>query len=265
LAACQSFWRASTTILLVFSLKYIIIILDSIKVYQEVLKMEIYTVNKVAKRLGISKQTLLRYEKKGIFPKAKRNHINHWREYTDKDIHGMAKSLGLGFTLIELVMVIVIIGILAGLAIPRFQSFYAIKLSGAARKVVSDLRFAQQLAISQHADSRIEFSGNTYRGCYCNTAGGACSSGTCTSTNWSAITDPFTRANLVVNFSTDLQYGGINIASNNFGGTLRFNWQGVPQNASGAPLTAEGSISLSYQGNNSTIYVTPNTGRVRLE
>jgi prepilin-type N-terminal cleavage/methylation domain-containing protein len=227
--------------------------------------MEIYTVNKVAKRLGISKQTLVRYEKKGIFPKAKRNRINQWREYSQKDIRKMVKTLDQGFTLIELVMVIVIVGILAGLAIPRFQSFYAIKLSGAARKVVSDLRFAQQLAISQHADSRIEFSGNSYRGCYCNETDGACSSGTCTSTNWSAITDPFTRAPLVVDFNTDLQYRGINIASTNFGGTLRFDWQGVPQNASGAPLTAEGSISLSYQGNNSTIYVTPNTGRVRLQ
>lgn len=229
--------------------------------------MEIYTVNHVAKKLGISKQTLVRYEKKGIFPKAKRNRINHWREYSQKDIHKMAKTLSQGFTLIEFVMVIVIIGILTGLAIPRFQSFYAIKFSGAIKKVVSDIRFAQQLAISRHADSRIEFSANTYKECYCKDAGGACTTGTCASANWSAITDPFTRANLLVNLATDPQYKGTAISNVDFGGTatLRFNWQGVPQNANGVALTSDGSLGLSYHGNSSTIYVTPNTGRVRAQ
>jgi len=218
--------------------------------------MEIYTVNDVAKKLGISKQTLVRYEKKGIFPRAKRNRINHWREYSQKDIRKMAKTLDQGFTLIELVMVIVIVGILTGLAIPRFQSFYAIKLTGATQKVVSDLRYVQQIAISRHTNTRLVFNAGSeiYNAQEESPQG---------SGNWINITDPFTRSNLQVNFNTDLQYRGIDIASTNFGGTLRFDWEGVPRNASGAPLTTEGSISLSYQGNNSTIYVTPNTGRVR--
>jgi len=229
--------------------------------------MEIYTVDEAARRLGISKQTLVRYEKKGILPKAKRNRINQWREYTDKDIQKLAKAIGKGVTLIELAMVIVIVGILAGLAMPRFDSFYFMKLSGAMKKVSSDIRYAQQLAISQHADSRIEFSGNTYRGCYCNEADGACTTGACGSTNWSAITDPFTRGNLLVNFNTDPQYSGITISNPSFGGTatLRFDWMGVPQNANGANLTTEGSVNFSYKGNTSSIAVTPNTGRVRAQ
>ena len=44
--------------------------------------------------LGVSKQTLLRYEKKGIFPKAKRNTINHWREYTEADLQKLKHVLG---------------------------------------------------------------------------------------------------------------------------------------------------------------------------
>ncbi|HOU35901.1 MAG TPA: MerR family transcriptional regulator, partial [Candidatus Omnitrophota bacterium] len=56
--------------------------------------MNIYRVNDVAKKLGISKQTLIRYEKKGIFPHSHRNRINHWREYTEEDVQKMARIIG---------------------------------------------------------------------------------------------------------------------------------------------------------------------------
>ncbi|HCD37204.1 MAG TPA: hypothetical protein DEQ77_00455 [Candidatus Omnitrophica bacterium] len=52
------------------------------------------TTQEVVKRLGISKQTLFRYEKKGIFPKPKRNLINHWRCYNQEDITKLRKIMG---------------------------------------------------------------------------------------------------------------------------------------------------------------------------
>lgn len=45
-----------------------------------------FTAKQVAQELGISKQTLFRYEKRNVFPKARRNIINHWRQYTEEDI-----------------------------------------------------------------------------------------------------------------------------------------------------------------------------------
>ncbi|MCP4652113.1 MAG: MerR family transcriptional regulator [Candidatus Omnitrophica bacterium] len=48
----------------------------------------------VAQKLGISKQTLLRYEKKGIFPEPKRNPVNKWREYTEGDVARLRTTLG---------------------------------------------------------------------------------------------------------------------------------------------------------------------------
>ncbi len=45
-----------------------------------------FTTEQVAKELGISKQTLFRYERKGVFPKARRNLINQWRQYTTDDL-----------------------------------------------------------------------------------------------------------------------------------------------------------------------------------
>lgn len=55
-----------------------------------------YSVNEVAKILGISKQTVIRYEAKRIFPKAKRNKLNGWREYTEKDIAALKRIMGRG-------------------------------------------------------------------------------------------------------------------------------------------------------------------------
>jgi DNA-binding transcriptional MerR regulator len=55
-----------------------------------------YSVNEVGRILSISKQTLIRYEAKGIFPKARRNKLNGWREYTEKDIAALKKIMGRG-------------------------------------------------------------------------------------------------------------------------------------------------------------------------
>ncbi len=58
--------------------------------------LKYYSINEVAELLGISKQTVIRYETKGVFPKAKRNKLNGWREYTDKDILALKKIMGRG-------------------------------------------------------------------------------------------------------------------------------------------------------------------------
>jgi DNA-binding transcriptional MerR regulator len=53
-----------------------------------------YSTQEVAKALGISKQTLLRYEKRKIIPKPKRNPINKRREYSVAEIEKLKTILG---------------------------------------------------------------------------------------------------------------------------------------------------------------------------
>ncbi len=53
-----------------------------------------YKIEEAAKKLGLSKQTILRYEAKGVFPKSRRNRINKWREYTENDIKKLKTILG---------------------------------------------------------------------------------------------------------------------------------------------------------------------------
>ena len=53
-----------------------------------------FSIEETARALGISKQTVIRYEKKGTFPKPGRNPINKWREYTKEDVRKLKKILG---------------------------------------------------------------------------------------------------------------------------------------------------------------------------
>ncbi|MFH1244875.1 MAG: helix-turn-helix domain-containing protein [Candidatus Omnitrophota bacterium] len=53
-----------------------------------------YSAEEAARLLGISKQTLIRYEHKKIFPKARRNAVNKWREYTIQDLNNLRRLLG---------------------------------------------------------------------------------------------------------------------------------------------------------------------------
>lgn len=162
------------------------------------------------------------------------------------------------YTVIEIVMVIVIMGILAVLAIPRFDSFYSAKLNGAAKKMVSDIRYVQQLAISEHANTKIVF----------NTAANTYTAQKYNGSSWVAITDPFSRGNLTENFNSDPQYSGIDIfATTLSSSTLRFTWQGVPQEGTDAApvnLAAERSVTFTYRDNTVSVFITPETGRVRM-
>jgi prepilin-type N-terminal cleavage/methylation domain-containing protein len=157
---------------------------------------------------------------------------------------------GPGFSIIEIIMVLVILGILAGLAIPRFATFFVMKLEGGRKKVIYDIRFVQQMAVARHTNTRIVF--NAGNETYVAQEESPQGSGT-----WVSINSPFTRAPLQANFTSDYQFNGINITSASFGGpaTLQFDWKGIP--------TSGGTVVLTYKGESRTITIESNTGFVR--
>ena len=69
-----------------------------------------------------------------------------------------------GFTIIEILMVVVLIGLIAGIAIPRLN-IGAYRVNGAARSVASLLARAQRLAVTNQYDVNVLFDigGNAIR------------------------------------------------------------------------------------------------------
>ena len=64
-----------------------------------------------------------------------------------------------GFTLVELITVMVIVGILAVAVLPRFFEVSTFEDRGSADQVKSLLRFAQKTAIAQHQNISVAISG----------------------------------------------------------------------------------------------------------
>ncbi len=56
--------------------------------------VKFYSTAETAKFLGISKRTLLRYEKRGLIPQAQRNRLNGWRQYDQTVIDQLRQLMG---------------------------------------------------------------------------------------------------------------------------------------------------------------------------
>jgi len=69
-----------------------------------------------------------------------------------------------GFTLIETMVLVAIIGVLAGLTIPSFASYMARqKVNGATNQLMADIQYARSIAIARRTTFRMEFQADSYQ------------------------------------------------------------------------------------------------------
>lgn len=71
-----------------------------------------------------------------------------------------------GFTMVELILVIIIAGILAAVAVPRMLGRTGFDTRGFADQLAATVRFAQKLAVAQHTDVHVRLTASDATLCY---------------------------------------------------------------------------------------------------
>jgi prepilin-type N-terminal cleavage/methylation domain-containing protein len=169
----------------------------------------------------------------------------------DKQMYGFDR----GFTLVELILVVLILGIAALVAVPMFSSAADIQVRATANRIAADLDYARGLAITRQKHYAVVFD-------RANEIYDIRDAATDT-----VITNPLDNRPFTVNLANDSRSGGVNIVSTDFtDDTIEFDYLGTPY-AGGSQLNAQGVITLrSRDGSFSlTVTVEPMTGCVSIE
>lgn len=174
-----------------------------------------------------------------------------------------------GFTLVEILAVLVIIGIASAIVVPSLGTRDDLKAAAAARVLVSDLIYAQNLAITKQAPCYVRFdvSTNSYRLLSAASPGGD-----------TVMTSPLTQQPYIERFGAGTRFESITLTSATFDGldssyagqfTVAFDEIGAPYAYSysadnRSDLTA-GSIVITSGTFTKTITISPYTGELSVQ
>jgi prepilin-type N-terminal cleavage/methylation domain-containing protein len=162
-------------------------------------------------------------------------------------IPGQARNDKLGgFTLVELILVVLIISIAAVIAIPMFSSAADIQVRSVANRIAADLDYARGLAITRQKNYAVVFypaavSGHTAESYeILDTAAGT------------VITNPLDGRPFTVELTKDSRVNGVDIylIEGAPGNAITFNYLGTP-----SLLTGPGWITLKFKDGTFVVYV----------
>jgi prepilin-type N-terminal cleavage/methylation domain-containing protein len=151
-----------------------------------------------------------------------------------------------GFTVIEILIVLVIMTIAALTAVPMMSSASSVQIRSAASMIAADLEYAKSMAISRGQNYSVRFDQNadSYR---------------IVDQGNIVIQHPVKKGfNYIVDFQSDTRLNRVDITGANFSGNpdVEFDSMGSPQSG--------GTISLQAGGTTVTIMVVPITGYISI-
>ncbi|MFC1666758.1 Tfp pilus assembly protein FimT/FimU [Candidatus Omnitrophota bacterium] len=158
-----------------------------------------------------------------------------------------------GFTLIELAIIIVVLGILAVTVLVSGTAKGPIRLEAACQRLAMDLRYMQEMAMAEQVRFGISFdtSDEAYFGYRINTS--------------SKAKDPQTQGDLEVEFDEMREFNEIQIVSTNFSDAVEFDSIGAPYDGNGVLVSSEGIVTLTDDSNSKTVRIEPVTGKVSIQ
>lgn len=155
--------------------------------------------------------------------------------------------------MIELMIVLVILGIAAAIAVPMVSSAASMQLRSAVNMVAADLEYAKSLSIATGRYYSVEFSttGHSYE---------------VQDPNGSVIQHPVTKKDYRVSFADDGRLDRVTISSAAFAavGEVWFDYLGTPRSSSSA-LNSDGVVTLQAGGATRTVTVKAVTGFISVD
>ena len=184
-----------------------------------------------------------------IYPRARR-HYSYLGRKSQCDLRCQSG----GFTLIEVLLVVVIIAIAAMTVIPIASSAASVQIRSAANMIAADLEYAKSMAISRGQYFSVVFDETTesYR---------------IEDQNGNVIPHPVKKGfDYVVDFRNDSRLSRVDIVDADFDTTseIKFDYLGSPYDGSDGPLNS-GVINLQAGGTTATVRVEAVTGFISID
>ena len=173
--------------------------------------------------------------------------------YCSKEGGYHLRAAGSGFTVVEILIVVVIIAIAAMVAIPMMTSAAGFQIRSAANMIAADLEYAKTIAITRGQSFSVVFdkAAESYR---------------IEDEISAVIAHPVKKGfNYIIDFKNDSRLNKVDIENVDFDTTseIKFDYLGSPYNGAGNPLNS-GVISLRAGQMTATINIEPVTGFISI-